>query len=105
MERYTQLNAEFQGKARRDNKDFLSEQCMGSTPGFGKIPRRREWLPTPVFWPGEFHGFYSPWGHKESDTNKQLSLSFTTQYHKNKQVNEKVGKRPEKTFFQRHTDG
>ena len=26
-ERYTQLNAEFQGKARRDNKDFLSEQC------------------------------------------------------------------------------
>ena len=27
MERYTQLNAEFQGKARRDNKDFLSEQC------------------------------------------------------------------------------
>ena len=22
---------------------------------------------TPVFWPGEFHGLYSPWGHKESD--------------------------------------
>ena len=22
----------------------------------GKIPRRREQLPTPVFWPGEFHG-------------------------------------------------
>jgi len=22
----------------------------------GKIPWRREWLPTPVFWPGEFHG-------------------------------------------------
>ena len=29
-------------------------------------------LPTPVFWPGEFHGLYSPWGHKESDTNEQL---------------------------------
>ena len=28
---------------------------------------RRERLPTPVFWPGEFHGLYSPWGHKESD--------------------------------------
>ena len=27
-------------------------------------PRRRERLPTPVFWPGEFHGQYSPWGHK-----------------------------------------
>ena len=40
---------------------------LGSTPGFGKIPRRREWLPTPVFWLGEFHGLYSPWGRKESD--------------------------------------
>ena len=28
--------------------------------------------PTPVSWPGEFHGLYSPWGHKESDTTKQL---------------------------------
>jgi len=25
----------------------------------GKIPSRRERLPTPVFWPGEFHGLYS----------------------------------------------
>ena len=25
----------------------------------GKIPWRRERLPTPVFWPGEFHGLYS----------------------------------------------
>ena len=33
----------------------------------GKIPWRRERLPTPVFWPGEFHGLYRPWGHKESD--------------------------------------
>jgi len=31
------------------------------------IPWRREWLPTPVFWPGEFHGLYIPWDHKESD--------------------------------------
>ena len=22
---------------------------------------------TPVFWPREFHGLYSPWGHKKSD--------------------------------------
>ena len=40
----------------------------------GKIPWRRERLPTPVFWPGEFYGLYSPWGHKESDTTEQLSL-------------------------------
>ena len=25
-------------------------------------------VPTLVFWPGEFHGLYSPWGCKESDT-------------------------------------
>ena len=42
--------------------------------GVGKIPWRRERLPTPVFRPGEFHGLYSPWDHKESDTTKQLSL-------------------------------
>ena len=29
----------------------------------------------PVFWPGEFHGLYSLWGHKESDMIGQLSLS------------------------------
>ena len=28
-----------------------------------------------VFWPGEFHGLYSPLGHKESDTTELLSLS------------------------------
>ena len=43
-------------------------------PWVGKTPWRRERLPTPVFWPGEFHGLYSPWGHKESDTSEWLSL-------------------------------
>ena len=33
-------------------------------------PWRREWLPTPVFWPGEFHGLYTPWGHEELDTTE-----------------------------------
>ena len=45
-------------------------------PWVGKIPWRRERLPTPIFWPGEFHGLYSPWGHKESDTTEQLLLHF-----------------------------
>ena len=36
----------------------------------GKISRRRERLSTPVFWPGEFHGLYSLWGCKESDTTE-----------------------------------
>ena len=31
-----------------------------------KIPWRRERLPTPVLWPREFHGLYSPSGLKES---------------------------------------
>ena len=48
----------------------------GFDPWVGRIPWRRERLPTPVFWPGEFHGLYSPWGHKESDTTEQLSLHF-----------------------------
>ena len=34
-------------------------------------------LPTPVLWPGKFHGWrslvgYSPWGCKESDTTERL---------------------------------
>ena len=32
----------------------------GFNPWVGKIPWRRERLPTPVFWPGEFHGLCSP---------------------------------------------
>ena len=39
-------------------------------------PLVRERLPTPVFWPGEFHELYSPWGCKESDTTEWLSLSL-----------------------------
>ena len=47
----------------------------------GKIPWRREWQPTPVFLPREFHGQrslagYSPWGRKESGMIEQLTLSL-----------------------------
>ena len=39
-------------------------------------------LPTPVFWPGEFHGLYSLWGCKESDTTERISqLTATTAGH------------------------
>ena len=39
-------------------------QCrrLGFDPWVGKIPWRRERLPTPVLWPGEFYGLYNPWG-------------------------------------------
>jgi len=50
---------------------------LGFDPWVRKIPWRRERLPTPVFWPGEFHGLYSPWGHKESDKIERLSFSHT----------------------------
>ena len=38
-------------------------------------PLRKEWQPTPVFFPGEFHGQrslagYNPWSPKESDTTE-----------------------------------
>ena len=38
---------------------------------------QREWLPTPLFLPGESHGQrslrHSPWGQKESDMTEQLT--------------------------------
>ena len=49
-------------------------ETLGSIPGSGRVPWRREWLPTPVFWPGEFHGLCSPWGHQEMDMTERLPL-------------------------------
>ena len=61
------------------SSDYKESACnagdTASIPGWGKISCRREWLPTPVFLPGEFHGQrslvgyspWSPWGLKELD--------------------------------------
>ena len=48
----------------------------------GKTPWSREWLPTPVFLPGEFHEQrslvgYSPWAGKESDMTEGLPFIHT----------------------------
>ena len=45
---------------------------LGSIPGLRRFPWRRKWQPTPVFLPGESHGWsslvgYSPRGRKESN--------------------------------------
>ena len=61
-------------------KNLPAMQEAGFDPWVGKIPWRREWLPTPVFLPQEFHGqrslvAYSPRDHKESDTTEQLTVS------------------------------
>ena len=58
-------------------KNLHAIQRPGFDPWVGKIPWRREKLPTPVFWPGEFHGLYGPWGHKELGKTKRLSLHFS----------------------------
>ena len=54
-------------------------------PWVRKISWRKEWLPTPVFLPGESHGQrslvgYSPWGSKESDTAEQLTHFFNPEH-------------------------
>ena len=59
----------------------LKCKTLGFHPWVGKIPWRREWLPTPVFLSGESHGQrsladYSPWGRKELDTAEWLTLSL-----------------------------
>ena len=51
-----------------------------------KIPWRKEWLPTPVFLPGEFHEQmslvgYSSWDWKESDTTEQLVHTIQSSYY------------------------
>ena len=64
------------GQRLPDGSDGKRPACnagaVGSIPGLERFPWRREWLPTLVFLPGDFHGQrslagYSPWGHKESD--------------------------------------
>ena len=59
--------------------------CQCRRPGFYpwavKISCRGEWLPAPVFLPGEPHGQrslegYSLWGRKESATTERLILSL-----------------------------
>ena len=47
-------------------------------PWVGKIPLRKEWLPIPIFLPGEFHGQRSlvddSRGSKVLDMTEQLTL-------------------------------
>ena len=56
-------------------KNLPAIQILQFSSWVGKISWKRERLPTLVFWPGEFRGLYSPWGHKELDITKQCSPS------------------------------
>ena len=53
-ERYTQLDAEFQRKARRDKKVFLSEQC-NKTDENNRIGKTRDLFKKIVDTKGTFH--------------------------------------------------
>ena len=57
---YAQTNTHIQATRTR-------ESWVGRSQGEGKG------YPTPVFWPGEFHGLYSPWGREELDKTEPLS--------------------------------
>ena len=52
------------GSAGKESACNAGDLVSGFNPWVGKIPWRREKLPTPVFWPGEFHGLKSPLGQK-----------------------------------------
>ena len=59
------------GSAGRESA--CSAGDLGLIPGLGRLPGEGNWLLTPVFWPGEFHGLYSPWGWKELDMTERLA--------------------------------
>ena len=71
--------------------DYLNQWLSGKSiclqcrschfdPCVGKIPWRRKWQPTPVFFLEKSHGQrslagYRPWGCKESDMTEQLRMA------------------------------
>ena len=62
------------GSAGKESPCYVGD--LGLIPGLGRSPGEGKGYPTPVFWPGEFHGLCGSWGHKESDITQRLSLSL-----------------------------
>ena len=59
--------SKLQCKSGSDGKKTTKKICLkcrrpGLNSWMGKIPWRREWPPTPIFLPGEFHGSEEPGG-------------------------------------------
>ena len=76
------------GSAGKESTRHAGDLC--SIPGFGKIPWRRERLPTPIFWPGESHGLSV---HGVAKSRTQLSCFHLRQIHKshdNSKIRQKV---------------
>ena len=74
QQRETSLRVGFPGGSA-DKESACNAGDLDLIPGVGKSHWRKERLPTPVFWPGEFHGLYSPEGHRKSDTAERPSRS------------------------------
>ena len=67
-------------------KNLPTMQKTGFFLWVGKIPCRRKWLSTPVFFLRKFHGQrrlvgYNPRGCKELDKTEQLTLSLSQSEH------------------------
>ena len=63
-------------------RNLLAMQETGFNPWVRKILWRREWLPSPVFLPGEFHGQrnlagYRQWGQKKLYVTEQLTIALS----------------------------
>ena len=82
------LTAILEAKGFPDGSEVKASACICPqcgrarfNPWIGKMPWRRKWQPTPVFLPGESHGWrslvgYSPLGRKEWDTTELLHFHF-----------------------------
>ena len=62
-------------------ESVCNTEDLGSIPGLGRFPWRREWLPTLVFLTGEFHGQtslagYSPHGHNRTERLTDTFMSW-----------------------------
>ena len=72
------------GASQAAQQEGIPLQCRrpGFNPWVENIPWRREWLPTPVFLSGEFHGQrslvgYNPQGHTEAHMTEETDLAYT----------------------------
>ena len=65
----------FGGDLAQPVKNLPATRRPGFHPWVEKIPWRRERLSI-LFWPGDFHGLYSPSGCNQLDTTECLSLSY-----------------------------
>ena len=79
----------------------------GLIPRWRRFPWRREWQPTPVFLPGEFHGQknlegYSPSDHKESHITEWLT--HTRILSRLNQRKSTVRSIPAKTYYKPKTE-